>query len=64
MLSQGGIVIPRLLSGEENAMHAGIEPMHGAIVWDLGPPLFLSFLAVFARFAPTEGLLNRTGLGN
>ena len=46
-------------------MHAGIELMHGGIVWEVPvPPLLTSFLDVFARFATTEGLLNRTGLGN
>ena len=46
-------------------MHAGIEPMHDGIVWEaLGLLRLASFLDVFARFAITEGLLNRAGLGN
>ena len=46
-------------------MHAGIEPMRDAIVWEvLVPQLLPLFLGVFVRFATPEGLLNRTGLGN
>ena len=65
MLSLAGIATQRRSFGVESGMHAGIEPMHGGIVWEVPvPPLLTSFLDVFARFAITEGLLNRTGVGN
>ena len=65
MLSLDGIAIRRRLSGVESGMHAGIERMHGGIVWEvLGLQLLTLSLDVFAQFVTTEGLLNRTGLDN
>lgn len=65
MLSLAEIAIPRRLSGAESGMHAGIERMHVGIAWEVPALLLLSLsLDVFAQFATTEGLLNRTGLGN
>src|SRR5258708_36024341 len=59
MLLLAGIATQHRSLWVDSARHAGIEPMHGAIVREVPvPPLLSSCLDAFARFTITAGLLN------